>query len=59
MEISLEKKIRILHLVENEGFLAKQAAKRCGVSAGTGYKIVKHKDAVKTFVFECSRMMDG
>ena len=59
MEISLEKKVRILHLVENEGLLAEQAAKRCGVPVRTGYRIVKYKDTVKTSVFECSRMMDG
>ena len=59
MEISLEKKVRILHLVENEGLAAEQAAKRCGVPVSTGYRIVKYKDTVKTSVFECSRMMDG
>ena len=55
----MEKKVRILHLVENEGLLAEQAAKRCGVPVSTGYRIVKYKDTVKTSVFECSRMMDG
>ena len=55
----MEKKVRILHLVENEGLAAEQAAKRCGVPVSTGYRIVKYKDTVKTSVFECSRMMDG
>ena len=55
----MEKKVRILHLVENEGLAAEQAAKCCGVPVSTGYRIVKYKDTVKTSVFECSRMMDG
>ena len=59
METSLETKVRILYLTQNEGITCGQAAKRCGLSRYAGYNILNRRDEIQKFVFECSRMMDG
>lgn len=59
METSLETKVRILYLTQNEGITCGQAAKRCGLSRYAGYNILNRRDEIQKFVFECCRMMDG
>ena len=59
METSLETKVRILYLTQNEGITCGQAAKRCGLSRYARYNILNRRDEIQKFVFECSRMMDG
>lgn len=59
MEIPLETKVRVLYLIEKEGLCYNQAEKSYGIRRGSYYKIIKSRNRIKKFVFECSKMMDG
>ena len=59
MEIPLETKVRVLYLIEKEGLGCSRAGKLCAIRENNCYKIIKSRNRIKKFVFECSKMIDG